>query len=249
MDFRGRIYRSGILHFHERDLARGFIVFANNHQETEGCTQLEMDIVACAAAFKYQKFYLYSEALKWYKENLCLISASDESLISFAKSASDPFQFMAKALCKDEEKELNRIPITQDAAASAYQIMSYFLLNEEMAKITNLIPHPDGQIQDIYMNLIQDFRVFLHNQTYVTDKLDIGIIESKLNRKLMKSLFMPIIYGKTSFSMVSDIRLAYGPLLSGNDTYPFLKMINHFFSERYPDILNFMKLITQLVYF
>jgi len=60
---------------------------------------------------------------------------------------------------------------------------------------------------------------------------------------------MPIIYGKTSFSMVSDIRLAYGPLLSGNDTYPFLKMINHFFSERYPDILNFMKLITQLVYF
>ncbi|TYJ97790.1 DNA-dependent RNA polymerase [Cucumis melo var. makuwa] len=170
MDFRGRIYRSGILHFHERDLARGFIVFANNHQETEGCTQLEMDIVACAAAFKYQKFYLYSEALKWYKENLCLISASDESLISFAKSASDPFQFMAKALCKDEEKELNRIPITQDAAASAYQIMSYFLLNEEMAKITNLIPHPDGQIQDIYMNLIQDFRVFLHNQTYVTDK-------------------------------------------------------------------------------
>jgi DNA-directed RNA polymerase len=33
MDFRGRIYRAGILHFHERDLARSLIVFANNHQE------------------------------------------------------------------------------------------------------------------------------------------------------------------------------------------------------------------------
>ncbi|KAL0386617.1 UNVERIFIED_CONTAM: putative DNA-directed RNA polymerase [Sesamum latifolium] len=30
IDFRGRIYRSGILHFHERDLARSLIVFAPN---------------------------------------------------------------------------------------------------------------------------------------------------------------------------------------------------------------------------
>ena len=44
-----------------------------------------------------------------------------------------------------------------------------------------------------------------------------------------------------------NIRLAYGPLLSGNDTYKVVKMINHFFSERYPDILNFMKLITGLL--
>lgn len=50
MDFRGRIYRSGILHFHERDLARSLIVFANNHQEEEGCNQSAKDIVASAAA-------------------------------------------------------------------------------------------------------------------------------------------------------------------------------------------------------
>lgn len=29
IDFRGRIYRSGILHFHERDLARSLIIFAD----------------------------------------------------------------------------------------------------------------------------------------------------------------------------------------------------------------------------
>jgi DNA-directed RNA polymerase len=33
MDFRGRIYRAGILHFHERDFSKSFIVFANNDQE------------------------------------------------------------------------------------------------------------------------------------------------------------------------------------------------------------------------
>lgn len=29
LDFRGRIYRSGVLHFHERDLARSLIVFSD----------------------------------------------------------------------------------------------------------------------------------------------------------------------------------------------------------------------------
>ena len=32
IDFRGRIYRSGILHFHQRDLAKSLIVFANQVQ-------------------------------------------------------------------------------------------------------------------------------------------------------------------------------------------------------------------------
>ncbi|KAF5184765.1 hypothetical protein FRX31_025649 [Thalictrum thalictroides] len=163
MDFRGRIYRSGILHFHERDLAKSLIVFANNHQEESNLSA--KDIVASSAAFKYKKFYLYDDALQWYKEKQSLINASDESLISFAKEASDPFQFIAKVLCYDRVQEYNRVPITQDAAASAYQIMSYLLLNEEMARRTNLIPNPDGKIQDVYMYLLHDFKVFLHNNT------------------------------------------------------------------------------------
>lgn len=140
MDFRGRIYRSGILHFHERDLARSLIVFANKKQEgkkkEEGSKQLQKDIVASSAAFKYKKFYLYDDALQWYKEKLSFINASDQSLITFAKGATDPFQFIAKVLCYDSIEEYNRIPITQDAAASAYQIMSYLLLNEDMARKT-----------------------------------------------------------------------------------------------------------------
>lgn len=33
IDFRGRVYRAGVLHFHERDLARSFIVFAAKEGE------------------------------------------------------------------------------------------------------------------------------------------------------------------------------------------------------------------------
>jgi DNA-directed RNA polymerase len=245
MDFRGRIYRSGILHFHERDLARSFIVFANNHQE--GSNQSAKDIVASSAAFKYKKFYLYDDALQWYKEKKSLIYASDESLISFAKGASDPFQFIAKVLCYDRVQEYNRVPITQDAAASAYQIMSYLLLNEEMARRTNLIPNPDGKIQDVYMYLHHDLKVFLNHRIH--DKLQMEIIESKLDRKLIKSLFMPLIYGKTLISMDKDLSLKYGKLLSRKDSYNLAILCNEFWNEKYPDIVNFMKLISIISWF
>lgn len=71
---------------------------------------------------------------------------SDESLIQFAKHATDPFQFLAKALAHQSETHYHQVPLTQDASASAYQIMSYFLLRR-----THLLPSVDGQIQDVDM--------------------------------------------------------------------------------------------------
>lgn len=78
MDFRGRIYRSGILHFHERDLSRSLIVFAGKPKALN--SQLAKTIsqdLACAAAFKYKKFFNLDDALKWYNEHQSLMFASD----------------------------------------------------------------------------------------------------------------------------------------------------------------------------
>jgi DNA-directed RNA polymerase len=55
----------------------------------------------------------------------------------------------------------HQVPVTQDASASAYQIMSYLLLNLEMGRRTNLLPSSDGKIQDVYMCLRDELNKFL----------------------------------------------------------------------------------------
>ncbi|CAK9168447.1 unnamed protein product, partial [Ilex paraguariensis] len=74
---------------------------------------------------------------------------SEESFIHLALQASDPFQFLAKVLSNERVSDLerirglNRVPATQDASASAYQIRSYLLLNAEMGRRMNLLPPPE----------------------------------------------------------------------------------------------------------
>ncbi|KAG6467753.1 hypothetical protein ZIOFF_074404 (mitochondrion) [Zingiber officinale] len=239
MDFRGRIYRSGILHFHERDLARSFILFSPNNQYE--CSKDHGKDFACAAAFKYKKFQTLDEAFSWYKEKKSVMYASADSLMSFSLNASDPFQFISKVLCHERFDLYNGIPMNQDASASAYQIMSSFLLNEDLARKTKIIPHPDGQIEDFDVSLLNEFQNFLFSEIYDSDKMK--IIESKLDRKLVKTLFMPMIYGKSLISMADNIKEQYGKLLSSKDNYNLAKLCNEFMKEKYPDVVNLMKLI------
>lgn len=53
MDFRGRIYRSGILHFHDRDLARSLIVFADDSSKTIGSEKDFRNNANCSIAFLF----------------------------------------------------------------------------------------------------------------------------------------------------------------------------------------------------
>jgi len=155
----------------------------------------------------------------------------DIKIIYFGFKANDPFQFLAKFLSCDrvssyEERLLgfNRIPVSQDASASAYQIMSYLLLNKTLAKNTNLISSNESKY--LYTSLRTDLLEYLKDQLHINKY---NMIESKLSRKLIKSLFMPLIYGKTVLAMSNDIREAYGSLLSGKDYYAIAQHCNEFF--------------------
>lgn len=169
--FRGRIYRAGVLHFHERDLARSFIVFSNipkSYDQLDNYEIVEVYMVlSSAAAFHFKKFFSYDDAHQWYIDQQNG-KFSDESLIQFAVDASDPYQFISKVLCIEGGNiDPLQIPITQDASASAYQIISDFLLDREIAKKTNLFPDIDDdgeqlRINDIYTFFLAEFCLFLY---------------------------------------------------------------------------------------
>lgn len=254
LDFRGRIYRSGALHFHERDLARSLIVFSDTPYDNY---QLDSDkkkdhvytVLSSAAAFHYKKFISYDDAHQWYLEHKSVINSSDESLIQLAVSASDPYQFISKVLCIEGGKtDPRRIPITQDASASAYQLMSFFLLDKEIAKHTNLIPTSyvyDQKINDIYTFFLEEIQVYLNNK--LTEN-QLKVISSRLTRKLIKVLFMPLIYGKTVSSMANDIFNHFSNyddtmLLSKGESTLVAFHMNKFFQDRFPGIVNLMELI------
>ena len=47
--------------------------------------------------------------------------------------------------------------------------------------------------------------------------MDLVIIEAYLDRKLVKTLFMPLVYGKTLVAMIEDISEHFHDLLSKKD--------------------------------
>jgi DNA-directed RNA polymerase len=148
-------------------------------------------------------------------------------------------------------RDWNWVPVTQDASASAYQIMSYLLLNKQMAMLTNLIPSPSGEIQDLYVYLREELRFYLRENRDILDiqSYKFEIVESQLTRKLVKTLFMPLIYGKSVITMAGDIRESFGSLLNMKESYHIARLCRAFWVEKYPDIVNLMKLINLIGWF
>lgn len=171
---------------------------------------------------------------------------SDSSLINLACPASDPFQFIGKVVSNERVSDLERlngfnsVPVTQDASASAYQIMSYLLLNVEMARLTNLIPSTENKIQDVYAFLKEKLMEYLRPRF---DDTQYAIIEARLKRKEVKRLFMPKIYGKTIIAMADDIRETFGSLLRVKEHNLLAKHCDTFWRTKYPDIVNLMRLL------
>lgn len=253
LDFRGRIYRAGVLHFHERDLARSLIVFSNtpcNYPQLNCKEKVQVyEVLTSAASFHYMKFFSYDDAHQWYLDHQNMFNSSDESLIQFAVDASNPYQFISKVLCiKGGKTDPRQIPITQDASASAYQIMSYLLLDKKIAYLTNLIPHKEdtygkNNINDIYTYFLETLKVYL--SSILQDDI-YDIICSGLTRKLIKQLFMPLIYGKTVISMSNDIYNNYSTLLGKKECFLLATHINNYFRSSFPGIVNLMELISNV---
>ena len=243
LDFRGRIYRCGILHFHERDLARSLILFAPSDINSKNdFNDDHRRKLYAATAFLYQSFDSETSAIEWFEHEIDKI---EENSFEFARKAKRPFQFLANltGLLSNNDSILRRIPITQDASASAYQIMSYFLLDETLAKRTNLIPSSEDKINDIYSYFLLELKEFLPS---VLEQNLSTVVCTHINRKIVKSIFMPIIYGKTLMSTANDIRTHFSYYLTFSECTTVAKMCFQFWKTKYHGMECLIKLISKI---
>lgn len=246
LDFRGRIYRSGILHFHERDLARSLIVFADHNETRLLCPEKANAIACLATSFHYNSFNTIRNAADYFNfldENRKTLG-THENLTSFPTGAKRPFQFCANMFALVHEKYdylKDYVPITQDAASSAYQIMSYFLLDETLAERTNLFPSLYGEINDVYLFFLEELKEFMKAE--LEDNL-CSVVCKHLNRKIVKSIFMPILYGKTLMSTSTDLMGHFSQHLTRKECFLVGKVCFKFFKEKYPGMECLIRLIS-----
>ena len=251
LDFRGRIYRSGVLHFHERDLARSLIVFSSQDSSDIVDKRLSNVYLKCGAAFHFKKFDGYNFAHKWYDDEIMKIN-NDVDLINLALEAKDQYQFISKVITIEENHynkiQKQQLPITQDASASAYQIMSYLLLDLELALLTNLfICESTDNIQDIYSNCLEELKNYSPNHLK-SEICDIVINENSypLTRTLIKGILMPLIYGKSNISIANDLYTHYKTVLNKRECFTLAVSIVEYFNEKFPGIRNLMNLLRNI---
>jgi len=148
------------------------IKLKKNQKDKEIYIQIYKD--SLSSHFKQLKSFESAFLFSQYLRNKVIDNLSFQSIIERLWGAEKPFQFLAQIygiyhmspdlynrsgiseIQDDNEivKYFNdmviKTPITQDASASAYQIMSWLLLNTDIAEKTNIIPSAMNQKEDIY---------------------------------------------------------------------------------------------------
>jgi DNA-directed RNA polymerase len=262
IDFRGRIYRTGYLNFHERDLARSLLLFSSSEDKGQGiskkCISTSSDLsnetyrsLVCAAYAHYQTPTSVTSSYQWLNQHGFTSeepssAVSPATIIDLASKSLNPFLFIANVIrlkrlhIGDSKKTIGSIPISMDASSSAYQILSYFLLDEDLAERTNLIGGDGDTIKDLYASLIEPLSSYLEEK--LTTPLN-SVVPTRITRKLIKQVYMPMVYGKSVMSASKDIYSSMLDILKKKEAYEVAKAFHAFWAKKYPQILNLMNLI------
>lgn len=258
IDFRGRIYRSGILHFHERDIVRSLICFEEPKKVVSSNYEHAYRTLLEATAYHHKTFNNRKDAIAWSKETSNRLSRLDDkewvcSVIELSSKSKNPYQFISNIMFLNRElfaERLHTIPISMDASASAYQIMSYFLVDHDLAMKTNLLPSSSDdkdEIRDLYTDLLIEFQSSMSH--LIDDQELVDLVKNKLTRKLFKTVFMPLVYGKTEYSAKTDVFNLLDRTLTKQDANKLTKAMYQFWELKYPAIKNLMSLVNTVGWF
>lgn len=106
--------------------------------------------------------------------------------------------------------------------------MSYFLLDEGLAKSTNLIPDPDKIIHDIYTHILQELHKYINEEKRDWTRT----VCNQFTRKIVKGIFMSIIYGKTLMSTAISIQDSISKFLSYKESFEVAKVCFQFWKKK-----------------
>lgn len=87
---------------------------------------------------------------------------------------------------------------------------------------------------------------------FLEDKFVNSIMEVKkefMTRKLVKSIFMALINGKTLIGINNDIKLTFGSYLDRKNCIKLIQNCNDFFCMKFIDIVSLTKLISKIAWF
>lgn len=136
-----------------------------------------------------------------------------------------------------------------DASSSAYQFMSYMLFDEDLAKATNLLKLDDSLTKnDLYL-LIQGELCDIIKQKYGNSAVSEAICQN-FSRKLIKSIYMPLVYGKSKHAAAQDIsKSGISLVATSRDAYLIANMCYEYGLLTYPTINKLMRLVNEIGWF
>ena len=108
---------------------------------------------------------------------------------------------------------------------------------------TNLIKSPDNKIISIYTDIKSQLDEYLKKE--LSSSLA-EVVSENLTRKVIKKIFMPIIYGQTNFSILPDIRVALSQYISEGECVLIGKACTSFWKTRYHEMDCLINLISDI---
>jgi len=119
-----------------------------------------------------------------------------------------------------------------------------------LAERTNLIKKDkNDQIFDLYDSLIKDIKDELSDESCPLDSSVKEALLENLTRKLVKKIFMPIVYGKTQHAAAADIYEELSFILLKNECYKVAAYLFEIWHSKNPTIVGLMSLFNQIGWF
>jgi hypothetical protein len=124
------------------------------------------------------------------------------------------------------------VGVFYDASASAYQIMGVINGDKTLCQLTNVLKSKKGEKNDLYQHVLENvFSDISFSDLNIKDAkfatMYVQYFKENVDRSLVKSIVMPLIYGKTSQGFAEDLTLFFekGGFLPSNSV--LLKLANH----------------------